>query len=95
MNKYTHARKTYFAQCIQFDGKNSAEVIALLENHGSEASDYLEELIIRWRISERYRPDIMILKRGDWVRIGENSVAKIMSDAEFKMKYVQIRNPAL
>ena len=84
--KFTHRKKTYYATCIQWDGKNTEMIIELLDRAGCDAHPYGGELMLKWRSNE-VNPSIDMFKVGSWLRLGENDVLKVMTDAEFKLKY--------
>ena len=65
-------------------------MIDLLKQHGCEANPYLGELMLRWEETATTHYRIEMMHIGDWLRIGENGVAKVMTDEEFKLKYEEI-----
>jgi len=50
--KFTHRKKTYYATCLQWDGKNTAMIIELLDRAGCDAHHYGGELMLKWRSNE-------------------------------------------
>jgi len=85
----SHKKKTYYAQCFQWDGSNTELVVETLNSHGCEASPYDGKLMLRWR-DDWHKPSIEMMHFGDWLRIGENGQLKIMRQPEFDMKYERI-----
>ena len=87
--KFTHKKRTYYALCLQWDGINTEMVIELLDRAGCDAHLYDGMLMLRWR-EDWHRPSIEMMKNGDWLRLGENDVLKVMTDSDFRLKYESI-----
>lgn len=78
MIKPTHEKIPYPAYCIQWDGRNTAEVIA----HFDEACLYDTD-----NIMIRHSEGISTMRLGDWVRIGQNGTVKVIKPEVFAERY--------
>lgn len=86
---YTHVKKPYYAYCVQYTDDTEREVINLIATAGGEASPYAGALMVRW--FGKQSPSINMFYKGMWLRQGENGVIKLMTDAEFTMKYEAVK----
>lgn len=80
--KPTHQKRAYCAECVQWDGMNTSEVLGLFE----DATTWKEYLMIR------YGDGIATLQIGWWVVTGENGVVKCYSDEVFRVKYEELHS---
>lgn len=89
--KFTHKKKTYLAQCMQWT-YNYDQVMQLLNDAGVEVTPYEDYLVLRYNATDRDKPYTKIdtFKKGMWIRVGENGAVKIMKDEEFQLKYEAI-----
>lgn len=82
-NHYTHQKKPYQAECLQWDGNNVNEIrrlsIAEITQHGASY------LVIR------HENTLSTLSPGWWVVKGENGQVKCYSDEVFRVKYQAIQ----
>jgi len=82
---YTHVKRPYRAYCMQYTSETEKRVVDLIAEAGGEASPYAGDLMVRW--FGKQTPVIDMFHRGMWLRQGENGVIKLMTDAEFQLKY--------
>ena len=87
--KYTHRKKIYHAMCIQWDGANTQIILELLDRAGCNASIYGDQIMLRWKDDFRH-PNLECISKNTWLRLGENDVLKVLTDAEFRLKYEDI-----
>jgi hypothetical protein len=73
-----YEKTPYKADAIQWDGRNSAEVIAMFDEACLYDTDH---------IMIRYDGSIVTLSHGWWVVTGENGYIKCYSDKVFRVKY--------
>lgn len=86
---FTHKKRPYRAMCVRWVVDNTAAIITILEGGGNEVSLYAEHLMIRWKVPSPRAIDT--LKLGEWLRVGENGVVKMMTNEEFELKYEEIQ----
>lgn len=73
----THQKRAYRAVCTQWDGTNTAQILALL----GDATQYGENIMCRYSLG------ISTLRVGDWVVVGENGEIKTYRNEVFHVKY--------
>jgi len=90
MPKYTHQKHPYRAHAIQWDGKNTEEVIEVLTSAGADVQPHMECLMLRYK--DRVNLNIDTMKITDWIVRGENGMVKCYTDKVFNEKYEEINN---
>ncbi len=99
--KYTHQKRPYRAECMQWNGANTSEVLAMFPSGNLHVSDYImvrhDDGIVTLQVSVlqlirfgdaiRHNDGIVTLQVGDWVLRGENVAIKFYPDADFNMNY--------
>ena len=79
---FTHQKRPYRANCIQFTKDTLSSILALFDN--SESLRDGEYILIRTL------KGITCLQKGDWIVTGENGESKFYTDGTFKIKYKEI-----
>lgn len=86
---YTHQKIPYRAYCMQNKGNNVEEMTEFLLNHGYDCwhRDSMGGLYFMQTGTEVKAFGIPVWS---WVRIGEDKVAKVFDDIQFRLKYATI-----
>lgn len=87
---YTHRKKPYHAIATQLSKYNIDAMVELIQatNREASATRYgTEAIMVRFAnpLPRQCTPAVMEVT--DWLVVGENGVAKLYSDEQFKIKY--------
>ena len=94
---YTHKKRPYKAKCIQWDTSNTLEILDTLRLNGDEAYTHglerqnIQHIMVKFKEKLNGRPDIVTIEPSDWVVVGENKEVKTYSNAQFHIKYKEIK----
>lgn len=90
---YTHRKRPYYAQATQLTKYNIQDMVHWIQATNREATASLYDggkIMVRFAnpLPRQCTPNVMNV--GDWLVIGENGIAKLYTDEQFKIKYEEL-----